>query len=282
MENRRMCPHCRAFIKTSDRVCPYCETKVGPRAIDRHQPGVILGGLIPHAHFTTTLILFINFGLFAAMVLYSLGANPNAFMNLDADTLSNFGAKDLEKIVLYGHWWRLITAGFLHGGLMHLLMNSWVLFDLGAQVEEIYGASRLIVIYFLATVFGFYASAWWSPALSMGASAGLFGLIGAMIALSLKHPMGASFRGLYIRWAIYGLLLGLLGPFFGLYLDNAAHVGGLIAGFGFAYLAGTPKLVSAWGERFWRLAAYFCVFLTALAFLRMYLWFASLGRLIRP
>ena len=59
-----MCPNCRAFITTSDRTCPYCGQQVGPRAIDVRQPGAILGGLIPQAHFTTILILLINFGLF--------------------------------------------------------------------------------------------------------------------------------------------------------------------------------------------------------------------------
>ena len=271
-----MCPHCRAFIKTSDRTCPYCETEVGPRAIDRRQPGEILGGFIPHARFTTTMILLINFGLFAATVLYSMRlGNSEAFLGLDGHTLLDFGAKRGDAIQL-GQWWRLITAGFLHGGILHLLMNSWVLFDLGAQVEEIYGAARLIVIYFLATVFGFYASTLWTAGLSVGASAGLFGLIGAMIALGMRHqsPAGAAIRGLYIRWAIYGLVLGFL-P--GLHIDNAAHLGGLAAGFACAYLAGTPKLVEGWWERFWRAAAYLCVFLTAFSFLQMYLWLSSSG-----
>lgn len=272
METRRMCPHCRAFIKAGDRVCPYCETVVGPRAIDRRQPGEILGGMIPHAHFTTTMILLINFGMFAATVLYSMRAGNNeAFLGLDGRTLIYFGAKMREAIV-FGQWWRLVTAGFLHGGILHLAMNSWVLFDIGSQVEEIYGARRLIVFYFLATVCGFYASFLWSPAISVGASAGLFGLIGAMIALGVRHktPAGAAIRGLYVRWAMYGLLMGLLPG-----IDNAAHIGGLAAGFAAAYVAGTPKLVQTRGEWFWQVAAYVCALLTAFSFFQMYRWFAA-------
>jgi rhomboid protease GluP len=275
METRRMCPQCRAFIQTSDRVCPYCEAQVGPRAVDRRQPKEILGGLIPHAHFTTTMILLINFGLFAATVLYSVRAgNGDAFWGLDGPTLVQFGAKWRVAILGYGQWWRLVTAGFLHGGILHLAMNSWVLFDVGAQVEEIYGASRLVVFYFLATVFGFLASVFWSDSLSVGASAGLMGLIGAMIALGVRHqsPMGAAIRGFYVRWTIYILVLGFL-P--GLRIDNAAHIGGLAAGFCSAYLAGTPKLVQTWGERFWRLAAYLSILLTAFSFFQMYRWFAA-------
>ncbi len=66
-----MCPNCRAFITTSDRTCPYCGQQVGPRAIDRRQPGEILGGLIPQAHFTTILILVINFGYFIGSLVLS-------------------------------------------------------------------------------------------------------------------------------------------------------------------------------------------------------------------
>src|SRR5580693_962423 len=51
MDSRRMCPQCRAFITSKDRVCPYCNEPVGPRAIDRRSPSPILGGLIPHARF---------------------------------------------------------------------------------------------------------------------------------------------------------------------------------------------------------------------------------------
>ncbi len=276
-EHRRMCPHCRAFITTSDRVCPYCNTAVGPRAIDRRDAGGILGGFIPHARFTTSIILLLNFGLFAATVLYSMRlGNSGAIMGLDGRTLVNFGAKWREAIA-FGQWWRLITAGFLHGGILHLLMNSWVLFDLGATVEELYGWARLVVIYFLATVAGFYASTLWTPSISVGASAGIFGLIGAMIALGVRSntAMGAAIRGLYIRWAIYGLILGFL-P--GLAVDNAAHIGGLAAGFVIGFASGTPKLVeTSWTERLWRVSAYLSMLLTGLAFFQMYLWFTRGG-----
>src|SRR5271167_2553145 len=64
VDTRRMCPSCRAFVTTSDRVCPYCQAPLGARAVERRNPGEILGGLIPHARFTTVLILLINTALF--------------------------------------------------------------------------------------------------------------------------------------------------------------------------------------------------------------------------
>lgn len=275
MEKRRMCPHCRAFITTRDRVCPYCNETVGPRAVEREGGGGgLLGGFIPHAHFVTVMILLVNFALYAATTLYSMrSGNEGAVFGIDARTLFDFGASYRQAVYL-GQWWRLITAGFLHGGILHILMNSWVLFDVGAQVEEIYGASRLVVFYFVATVCGFFASTMWSPSLSVGASAGLFGLIGAMIALGVTHrsAMGDAIRGLYVRWAIYGLLIGLL-P--GLHIDNAAHIGGLAGGFVAAYVAGLPGRNRALGERFWRVASFACLAITAVSFLQMYLWFAA-------
>ena len=271
METRRMCPHCRAFITTKDRVCPYCNAEVGTRAIDRRSPAPILGGLISHARFTTTIILLINVGIYIATVLASMRAgNSDAFLNIDPDTLLDFGAK-FRGYILAGQQWRLVTAGFLHGGLLHIGMNMWVLWDVGAQVEEIYGTARLLVIYWVGSVLGFVFSTLWSPYLSIGASAGLMGLIGAMIAVGVHHrsALGAAIRGQYIRWTIYMLIIGLL-P--GLHVDNAAHVGGLAGGFGIAYTAGLPRLEGSWVERVWRIVAYLCVLITAVAFFRMFQW----------
>jgi rhomboid protease GluP len=275
MEKRRMCPHCRAFITTSDRVCPYCNEPVAPHSA-RPDSGALLGGFIPHARFVTSMILLVNLAMFIATAVFSMRLGHGGAMDIDARTLFDFGAKFRPAIYL-GQWWRLVTAGFLHGGMLHILMNSWVLFDLGAQVEEIYGSARLLVFYFAATVAGFAASTWWSPVVSVGASAGIFGLIGAMIALGVRHrsALGDHIRGLYTRWAIYGLLFGFL-P--GLRVDNAAHIGGLAAGFGVAYLSGLPYGAQTVSERLWRVAAAVCLLLTAYSFLQMFLWFSSAGQ----
>lgn len=264
-----MCPHCRAFITINDRTCPYCNEPVGPRTF-RPDPTEILGGFIPRARFNTMLILVVNFGLYAITSIYSMRAGDGNAIDIGARTLVEFGAK-YAPLIGMGQWWRLVTAGFLHGGLLHILMNSWVLFDLGAQVEDIYGASRMWVIYLVSSVFGFYVSAVWNPvAPSVGASAALFGLIGAMIAMGVKHKgaMGGAIRGLYVRWAIYGLLFSLLPG-----IDMAAHIGGIAAGFGIAWIAGTPGVEGSGAERVWRAASWLCVLIAVVSFLEMYLAF---------
>jgi rhomboid protease GluP len=102
---------------------------MGPRAVERRNPGEILGGLIPHARFTTVMILLINTALFIAEYFEPRSGITEA-------------GESVPACVMQGQWWRLITAGFLHGGILHILMNSWVLFDLGAEVEMLYGTSR--------------------------------------------------------------------------------------------------------------------------------------------
>jgi rhomboid protease GluP len=257
MDKRRMCPNCRAFITTSDRTCPYCGQPIGPRAIDVRQPGEILGGLIPHAHFTTVLILLINFGLFLGQ---TFGGNG----------LFEIGAKYGPYIFQRHEYWRLVTAGFLHGGWLHILMNSWVLYDLGAQVEQVYATPRFLVIYFVGTVVGFYASAVINPMVpSLGSSAGLMGLIGAMIAFGVanRSSVGKQIRNFYMRWVVYIIAFGLIPGFA---VDNWAHIGGLAGGFVVGYVAGTPVRSSAPRETLWRGLAAACVLLTIYSFFLVY------------
>jgi rhomboid protease GluP len=272
METRRMCPQCRAFITTKDRVCPYCNEEVGPRAVERDSGGTFLGGLIPQARFITMIILVINFGLYLATAIHSMrGDSGGGAMNIDGRTLFDFGAK-YPPAVAAGQWWRLVTAGFLHGGLVHILMNSWSFLTLGTLAEEAFGASRMLVIYFCSSVFGFYLSYLGSPALSIGASAAIFGLIGAMIAISIKEPLRyGHMKRTFIGWAMFGVVY----LFLNLRIDNYAHFGGLVAGFATAYLAGTPRLEGSWTERLWQFASWACIVITAASFLKMYLWFSQ-------
>jgi len=162
---------------------------------------------------------------------------------------------------------------------MHIAMNSWVLFDLGAQVEEVYGAARMLVVYFIGTVCGFYLSAVGGNMLSVGASAGLMGLIGAMIAFGVRNRsgIGREIRTMYVRWAVYILAMGL---FPGMRTDNWAHVGGLAGGFVVAYIAGTPGRLGSVVETVWRVASGLAILLTALSFLKWYLWFSSTSPII--
>jgi rhomboid protease GluP len=279
-----MCPHCRAFITTSDSICPYCNERVGPKAASQRDPGEVIAGWIPHARFVTTMLLIINAGLFLATSMLPGGAdNPNALYAL--------GAMQAQSIWHDHQWWRLVTAGFLHGGIVHIFMNGWVLLDLGAQIEVVFGQARLIAFYVLTSVCGYVFSMAWSlfsaepgmlSPVSVGASAALFGFIGAMIALGVANPssMGRMIRTLYTKWAIYGLaygflpvVLGFVGIHLPIALDNAAHIGGLACGFGVGYVAGIPAHSTHLRERFWQIMAGACILLTLVSFFLVYLHF---------
>ena len=259
-----MCPNCRAFVSTADRVCPYCETELGPRAVSRRADfGGVIAGFIPTARFTTAMILFVNMALFLASSLTEAGR-----------ALKMAGAMYGPVVFRLGEWWRPITAGFFHGDVFHIMMNSWALFDLGAQVEELYGTHKLIFFYFVSTIGGFLLSGVWSNNPSVGSSAGIFGLIGVMIALGVhdRSGLGEQIRGMYTRWAIFGLVMSILPG-----IDMAAHLGGLAAGFGASYLAGFPSAFVDRRDSLWRLAAGGCLAITLLAFGRMFLKFLAIS-----
>ena len=265
-----MCPNCRAFITSDDRICPYCQAQVGERIIDRRAPS---GGLIPPERYVTMLILLINTGLYLATVLRTNQMGGGGFGDPDGRVLREFGSKYAYAIFYGGQWWRLITAGFLHGGILHILMNSWVLFDLGPQVNQAYGTPRFLSIYFISTITGFLASLYWSPLTdSIGASAALTGLIGAMIAFGTRErsAFGSALRRQYVQWMIYLLIFGLVIP----NVDNAAHLGGLAGGFVVGYLAGTPGFSEA-KENFWRLGAGLSLAATGWAFFKMFMQLTS-------
>jgi rhomboid protease GluP len=239
---------------------------MGARAADRRNPGEILGGLIPHARFTTVMILLINTALFLVQQFAPQSGITQA-------------GESLPAAYMDGQWWRLVTAGFLHGGILHILMNSWVLFDLGAEVELLYGTSRLIIFYFVSTVTGFAASSHIGGGhVSVGSSAGIFGLIGAMLAFGFtdRSSLGMQVKALYTRWVIYGLVLSFIPG-----VDFWAHVGGIAGGFVAGWLASTPRARLMWKEPLLRALAGVCIALTVVAFGMLYLAISGSSRLVQ-
>ncbi len=230
----RMCPHCRAFSDPKDRVCEYCGHEVGKPFANRPEAAAAaIRGFFPQAQSTTSIILFINFAVFVATLILTYKVTGDAgglFGGIDGGVLRVFGAKD-AYFIARGEWWRLVTAGFLHAGVFHILMNSWVLFDLGSRVEEIFGTARFLVIYLVSSAFGFWVSLLWSPlTYSIGASAAACGLIGAMLAYA-RRTGSSMMWSFYMRWII---MIAIIGLFPGFSIDNAAHFGGFAAGFALA------------------------------------------------
>ena len=124
--------------------------------------------------------------------------------------------------------WRLITAIFLHGSILHILFNMWVLMDVGPQVEELYGSARFFFVYVVCGIGGYLLSSRFGN-VSVGGSGALLGLIGLLLALTMgRRSMGMQMmRRQLITWLIYIAIMGF--AFRG--IDNFAHIGGCATGF---------------------------------------------------
>ncbi len=142
----------------------------------------------------------------------------------------NFGA----GVAVDGQRWRLFTSMFLHGGLIHLLLNMWCLLSVGPLIERLYGRFAYATLYLAAGIGGALASGWWHPTVvGVGASGAIFGVIGGLLAFSLRHREAiastnlAGMRSSMLLFVGYNLVPGFLST----RIDNAAHLGGLATGF---------------------------------------------------
>lgn len=148
------------------------------------------------------------------------------------DAFTNEGANFGPAVFQGGQWWRLVTSMFLHGGIVHLALNGWGLFQLGALFETWMGSPKLLLVYFVSGIAGSLASAFFSQGASVGASGAIFGLLGALIAFLLRRhqlltPQAKSLLFQLVGWAVINVFFGFSTP----NIDNAAHLGGCAAGF---------------------------------------------------
>ncbi len=171
--------------------------------------GLFLGGML--AAFFAQFLLG---GTDDMWVLYQLGANFRA-------------------LSVFEEPWRLVTAMFLHAGLMHLLLNGLMMFMFGRILEVHFGFLRTMAVFIFSGITGNVASALiYHQGLSVGASSAVFGMIGAVlmmfiIARDLWHPV---WRRKQIQNLVFLLLLNLLLGFSMSMIDNAAHIGGFLGG----------------------------------------------------
>lgn len=265
MEPRPICPNCRAFISRADRICPYCEFELAPRPAEALLNSRTFADALPRDGQMTKYILGANFFFYLATILFDQQNVPNASLfDPSGITLFLFGSKDAIYI-FQGQYWRLITAGFLHASLIHIAFNSWALLQLGQQVEDAIGTARYIWVYLFSTITGFLASSIFMPgAPSVGASAGIFGLLGALIGYATTQGgiMGRFMRNSYLQSALFAVVLT---AFFGR-TDNWAHFGGLGGGFVATWVIGKLNLDRASLNRTWNVSAWGAIALVLLSF----------------
>jgi len=206
-----------------------------------------LGSLMPATSPATYGILTLSCLLYGTSLLWTMrltgfqmpgGGGFFGLFNLggiQTDVLVKLGAS-LPLPYDLAEPWRFVMAVFLHGSLMHIGFNMWVLMDIGPQIEEVYGSARYFFIYVVTGAGGYVLSSLRGH-VSVGGSGALLGLIGVLLALTTgrKSTSMQMLRSQIIRWLIYILIFGLVFPG----IDNWAHFGGLATG----YLLG--KLMAA-------------------------------------
>jgi len=225
----KLCPNCGSLVGINATRCHNCGTNLrfSMAAVNRSLSGVFAGP----APVTTALLVanLLMFGVeWMAAAAQGGGGGLSILWGMGGAASYRLGMSAPYGIYVQHQWYRLITAMFLHGGLIHIGFNMMALMQLGPALEELYGSSRYFFLYIFTGAFGFLASSFVGH-LSLGASGGLLGLVGAMLAITTKRG-GAYMRDLRSRLVSSVVLLFVLG-FMGMGIDNWAHGAGLASGF---------------------------------------------------
>ena len=190
--------------------------------------GEVLAAATPLVWVTPTIVA-VNVAVFVLMV--ATGVSPISPRTAD---LFKWGADFGPATVLEGQWWRLISAAFIHVGLLHIALNMYVFWGAGTLAERLYGNVAYLVLYLVAALGGSLVSTLWSPlTVSAGASGAIFGVYGAILAFArraggqLPPSVVAGLQKGVTGFIVYNLAFGLTVP----NISNSAHLGGLATGF---------------------------------------------------
>jgi rhomboid protease GluP len=225
----KLCPNCGSLVGINATRCHNCGTnlKFSMAAVNRSLSGVFSGP----APVTTALLVanLIMFGVeWMAVAAQGRGGGLSILWGVGGEATYRLGMSAPYAIYVQHQWYRLITAMFLHGGLIHIGFNMMSLMQLGPALEELYGSARYFFLYIVTGAVGFLASSFIGH-YSLGASGGLLGLVGAMLAITTKRG-GSYMRELRSRLISSVVILFVLG-FMGMGIDNWAHGAGLASGF---------------------------------------------------
>lgn len=233
-----MCPSCGSLVGVRDEKCYSC---------GRSNPGLWgFGPMLRHigADFGFgQVVVAACVTLWAATLLVTVmsgGAiGAGGFLSAlspSTDALITFGASGAYPVFGLGHWWTLLSAGWLHAGLLHIAMNMYWVWQMGPAITELFGSARTVIIYTAGGVAGFalssIAGAFFpnlpllhAAGLTIGASAPVFGLIGALY--HYGRTGSSVVKQMAVSIMVQALIFGLLVPG----IDNYAHLGGFAGGY---------------------------------------------------
>ena len=271
-----MCRSCGAIVGAGESECAMCGAPLAgaagqdERRAQTREPAYdnetirFARAVLSRPATFTFVLLFAN--VFVFLLTAQSGALENPF------TLVRYGAKVNSLIDNQGQWWRFVAPIFLHGGIAHLLMNMYGLWVLGPYVEKLYGSAKFVVFWVLTGVAGVLASYLSvQPALaeagalgrfifkaqdavSVGASGALFGLVGVLFVFGIKfrHELPQGFKQAFGTGMLPTILINIFIGYAIPIIDNAAHMGGLVAGAALALLINYKRpgprgpVASAW------------------------------------
>ena len=193
----------------------------------------------------TYLLLAVNIAVYLWMVTH--GVDPRSPTEND---LLLYGA-NVTWLVLHGQWYRLLTATFVHVGLIHLLTNMWCLWNLGILGEPLIGPYGMVAVYMITGIAGNLHSMAWNVVFTLrthdagylmqvgaGASGAVFGIAGILIVLLSNRRLPFPWeelrrlRSMVVKFALINLVIGLstIVVNVGIRIDNSAHMGGFLSG----------------------------------------------------
>jgi rhomboid protease GluP len=232
-----VCPSCGSLVGVRDEKCYMC---------GRSNPS--LWGFSPVLRQLGSDLGFVPLVVGASSILYVLSlvlsgsglevvGGGFSFLSPSVRALLMLGASGSYPIFVEGSWWTVLSATWLHGGLLHILFNMMWVRDIGPSTADVIGPARTVIIYVVSGVCGFllssFAGQYLPPIpllhgaqLTVGASASIFGLLGALVHYGRKS--GSSLiHGQAKQWALILFIYGLIMPG----IDNFAHAGGFLGGY---------------------------------------------------
>jgi rhomboid protease GluP len=252
-----LCPNCRKLISRDEPACPYC----GLIRPGLHNTAGVIRKIFLGSDPVRTII-YVNIALYVLSLILGGISTEGSFNFLSPSSQSLFllGASGTIPVIGAHRYWTLISASFLHGGILHIAFNMMALYQLGPFVLREFGFHRFINLYIITGICGFAVSVLFGVPFTIGASASICGLIGAIIYFgkSRGDHYGEIIYKEAMGWVVGLIVFGLI--FSG--INNWAHGGGILSGIGLAFLMGynDNKQESAWIK----LLAYACILITVL------------------
>jgi rhomboid protease GluP len=232
-----LCPNCRKLISAQEPTCPYCGIS-SPGSWWRNN---LLIRAVHDGDRLIRAVLYANIAMFAISLLFNArmpGFSMNPFHALSPEnrSLLDLGATGVIPIGRYHRYWTIVSASYLHAGIVHLLFNMIAFKQLAPLVTREYGPFRMFAIYTLGGAFGFWISYRAGVIFTIGASASVCALIGGILYYGFSRG-GTYGRAIYMQiggWALGLFLFGLLVPG----INNWGHGGGLFGGAAIGYFLG--------------------------------------------